>query len=184
MDKGAEYYRLFQNGNNEGIEKIILEYRAGLQMFLLSLTGDMPLAEEMTQETFVKIFTVRPKYYAKASFRTWLYTVGRNLTLNELKRRARTTPLDDRPESDFSNGDSPESQYLQTERQRAVHTALKKLPPDYAEVLWLTYFEELPSKEIARIMKKSVHSVDVTRARAKERLAMQLRKDGFTDEIE
>lgn len=184
MDKGAEYYRLFLDGNNEGIEKIILEYRAGLQMFLLALTGDMPLAEEMTQETFVKIFTVHPPFYAKASFRTWLYTVGRNLTLSELKRRARISPLEDRPESEVSSGDCPEAQYLQTERQRALHAALGKLPPDYAEVLWLTYFEELPSKEIARIMKKSVHSVDVTRARAKERLKTQLRKDGFTDEIE
>ena len=184
MDKGAEYYRLFLDGNNEGIEKIILEYRAGLQMFLLALTGDMLLAEEMTQETFVKIFTVHPPFYAKASFRTWLYTVGRNLTLSELKRRARISPLEDRPESEVSSGDCPEARYLQTERQRALHAALGKLPPDYAEVLWLTYFEELPSKEIARIMKKSVHSVDVTRARAKERLKTQLRKDGFTDEIE
>ena len=182
MDKGAAYYRLFQDGNNEGIEKIILEYRMGLQMFLLSLTGDVQLAEEMTQETFVKIFTTRPRYYAKASFRTWLYTVGRNLTLNELHRRARTTPLDAHSDNEFSTADSPETNYLQTERQRAVRSALRKLRPEYAEVLWLTYFEEMSSKDIARIIKKSVHNVDVMRARAKEQLKAQLRKDGFTDE--
>ena len=184
MDKGAEYYKLFQNGNNEGIEKIILEYRAGLQMFLCSLTGDMDLAEELTQETFVKIFTTRPKYYAKASFRTWLYTVGRNLTVNELRRRNRELPLQEPEAIESSGPDSPEGAYLQTERQREVHAALQKLPQDYAQVLWLTYFESLPSKEIARILHKSVHNVDVMRARAKVMLKAELRKAGYTDEIQ
>jgi hypothetical protein len=41
MDKGAEYYSLFLSGSNKGIEQIILEYRAGLQMFLYAQTGDM-----------------------------------------------------------------------------------------------------------------------------------------------
>ena len=183
MDKGAEYYRLFQSGSNEGIEKIIVEYRAGLQAFLGSLTGDAALAEELTQETFVKIFTTRPKYYAKASFRTWLYTVGRNITLNELRRRGRTAPL---PEADdaLSSTENVEEAFLQTERHKAVRSALRKLPSPYAEVLWLTYFEELPSREIARILKKTPHNVDVLRGRAKNMLREQLRKDGFTDEIQ
>ena len=184
MDKGAEYYALFLKGSNEGIEKIISEYRAGLQMFLFSLTGDMTLAEEMAQETFVKIFTVRPKYYAKASFRTWLYTVGRNLTRNALRRKSRELSV---PEPEYYTSgaaDSPESVYLQTERERALHAALKKLRPEYAEILWLTYFESLSSKDISRILHKSVHNVDVMRARAKDMLREQLRKDGFTDEIQ
>lgn len=184
MDNGAVYYQLFQDGNNEGIEKIIREYRSGLQMYLFSVTGDMTLAEEMTQETFVKIFTTHPKYYAKAAFRTWLYTVGRNLTLNELRRRKKEFPARETGIYETDAEDSPEEAYLKTERQRALHTALKTMPQNYAEVLWLTYFEELTSVEIARILHKSVHNVDVMRARAKVMLASRLRKEGFTDEIE
>ena len=184
MDKGAEYYALFLSGSNEGIEKIILEYRTGLQMFLYAQTGDMTFAEEMAQETFVKIFTVRPKYYAKASFRTWLYTVGRNLTRNALRKRNRELSVAEPEYYTSGSADSPESAYLKTERDRALHEALRKLRPEYAEILWLTYFEFLPSKEIARITHRSVHNVDVMRARAKEMLREQLRKDGFSDEIQ
>ena len=184
MDTGAEYYRMFQNGDDAGIEKIITLYRAGLQAYLYAQTRDMTLAEEMTQETFVKIFTTRPKYYAKASFKTWLYTVGRNLTLNALRKRNRETPLASLDEASDGYADSPESLYESTERTRAVRGALSKIKPEYAEVLWLTYFEELTSREIARIVNKTPHNVDVMRERAKKMLKEQLRKDGFADEIQ
>ena len=134
MDKGAEYYALFLSGRDEGIEKIVLEYRTGLQMFLYSLSGDMTLAEEMAQETFVKIFTVRPKYYAKASFRTWLYTVGRNLMRNAMRRKNRELSVAE-PEEYFSDyADSPENLFLKTEQQRALHNALQSLRPEYKEI--------------------------------------------------
>ena len=184
MDTGAEYYRMFQNGDDAGLEKIITLYRAGLQAYLYAQTRDMTLAEEMTQETFVKIFTTRPKYYAKASFKTWLYTVGRNLTLNALRKRNRETPLASLDEASDGYADSPEGLYESTERTRAVRGALSKIKPEYAEVLWLTYFEELTSREIARIVNKTPHNVDVMRERAKKMLKEQLRKDGFADEIQ
>lgn len=184
MDTGAEYYQMFLNGSNAGIEKIILEYRAGLQAYLHSVTHDMTLAEEMTQETFVKIFTTRPKYYAKASFKTWLYTVARNLTLNALRKRNREIRLAALEKEPNGYTESPEGLYESTEKTRAVRGALSKIKPEYAEVLWLTYFEDLSSREIARVINKTAHNVDVMRERAKKMLKEQLRKDGFADEIQ
>ena len=59
---------------------------------------------------------------------------------------------------------------------------MEKLKPDYQQVLWLTYFEELSNKETADVMKKSVHGIETLVYRARNALKKQLEKEGFTYE--
>ena len=73
--------------------------------------------------------------------------------------------------------------YLADERKRAVHRALGKLKKEYREVLWLTYFEGMSSKESAAVMKKSVHNIHTLLTRARQALKKQLEEEGFDYEI-
>jgi RNA polymerase sigma-70 factor (ECF subfamily) len=80
------------------------------------------------------------------------------------------------------NQDSPEQEYIRDSKKVLVNKVLNKLKPEYRQVLWLHYFEDMQYKEIAIIMNKSVHATQMLACRAKEALKNELIKEGVTDE--
>ena len=74
---------------------------------------------------------------------------------------------------------SVEEAYLRKEQQIAIHKAMRKLHPKYQQVLWLIYFEGFSNKEAAKIMKKSLRSLESTLYRARKSLKSQLETEGF-----
>ena len=177
-DNGARSYRRYLEGDEAGLVDIIREYRTGLTLYLYGFVGDFRTAEELTEDTFVKLGIRKPRDKGTSSFKTWLYTVGRHVALDYLRRNRHTTvPLEDAPP--LPGGTDPEAVYLQKERDRLLHRALDGLCPSYRQVLWLRYFENLSHREIAAILHKRVHTVEVLVSRAKTALKDQLHKEGF-----
>lgn len=186
MDNGESSYRRFLDGDDEGFTEIIRDYQDGLIFFLAGMVGSLELAEELAEDTFVKIVIRRPTFRGGCAFKTWLYTVGRNVALDALrkrKRRIHPLPLDEALQSaDSPASDGPEAAYLQNERDRTLHQAMSGLSPDHRQALWLTYFEQLPSREAARIMGKSPHAFESLLYRAKRALKSELERRGFDPE--
>lgn len=183
MDSGAKNYLRFLEGDDEGIGEIIREYRDGLMMFLNGYVKNIHTAEELTEDTFFKLVVKKPKYKGDYSFKTWLYTIGRNETVNYLKRRKR---FSDKPFEDYENllrdEENLEKLYFVEERKIAVHSSLEKLNEDYRQVLYLTVFEELTNEETARVMKKNKRQIENLVYRAKKALRKELEKEGFVYE--
>ena len=170
MDNGASSYRRFRdNGDQSGLVEIIRDYKDGLILYLTSIVGNVRTAEELAEDTFVLIGTKKPKDKGKSSFKTWLYTIGRNVAIDHLRKRSRhmEISIDDSAEL-VSDEDELETAYIKKEQRIMVHKAMRKLSPDHQQVLWLVYFEELSNKEAAMIMKKSVRSVESLLYRARK----------------
>ncbi|MBQ3518664.1 MAG: RNA polymerase sigma factor [Clostridia bacterium] len=185
MSHGADGYRRYLAGDDKAVAEIIEAYRAGLELFLQQMTGDENTAEELTQETFVFLFTRKPHYKPTATFKTWLYTIAKNRALRYLKKQKRTVALSFEDALLIPDiGPTVEERYFATETAHHVHTVMGKLKPEYREILWLTYFEGLSNKESAAVMGKSVHGIEVLVSRARQALKNQLVKDGFADEIQ
>ena len=181
MDNGASSYRRFRdNGDESGLVEIIRDYKDGLILYLTSIVGNIRTAEEIAEDTFVLLGTKKPKDKGKGSFRTWLYTIGRNLAIDYIRKYHRHSeiPIDESPEL-VSEEEAVETQYLRKEQQIILHRSMRKLPPDYQQVLWLTYFEEMSSREAADIMGKSVRSIESLLYRARKSLRSQLETEGF-----
>ena len=82
MDNGASSYRRFRdNGDQNALVEIIRDYKNGLILYLTSIVGNVQTAEELAEDTFVLIGTKKPKDKGKGSFKTWLYTIGRNVAI-------------------------------------------------------------------------------------------------------
>ena len=181
MDNGASSYRRFRDdGDESGLAEIIRQYRDGLIYYLFSYVGNIHTAEEIAEDVFVLLGTKRPKDNGKGAFRTWLYTIGRNQALNYLKQNKRyyTVSLDEC--GDVSDDAfAMEQSFIQEEQKILLHRAIRKLKPEYRQILWLIYFADFSIKDAAAVMKKSVHSVETLVYRARKSLKLQLEMEGF-----
>ena len=179
-DSGAFNYSRFRDGGDEnGLVEIIKEYKDGLIFYLNSIVGNIHTAEELAEDTFVLLGTKKPCDKGTGSFKTWLYTIGRNIAIDSLRRR-RKCELSEAEYADISADEaSLEDSYLLEERKITVHRALNSLKPEYRQVLWLMYFEDLSAKETACIMKKSAHGIETLVYRARKSLKLILETEGF-----
>ena len=87
MDNGASSYRRFLDGDKNALIDIISDYRESLVLFLSNYVADFGLAEEIAEEVFVKLYVDKPKFGGRSSFKTWLFTIGKNASLDILKNR-------------------------------------------------------------------------------------------------
>ena len=88
MDNGAINYRRFRDKEDKNaLIEIIKEYKDDLMYFLYSNVRDINVAEDLTEDTFVLLGTKKPKDKQDCSFKTWLYTIGRNLAIDYLRKR-------------------------------------------------------------------------------------------------
>ena len=180
MDNGAGSYRRFLDGDDEGIAEIVRDYKDGLILYLKNLVNNIHIAEELTEDTFFRIMIKKPGFSEKYSFKTWLYAIGRNVAVDYIRHdsKIKYTSLDN-TEAYISDEYDLERTYIKEEQRITVHKALKKLPSDYRQIIWLVFFEGLSNKEACIVMKKNSRQIINLLYRAKQSLKSQLEKDGF-----
>lgn len=183
MDNGTKNYLRFIDGDKDGMTEIIKEYKDGLILYINSFTGNLHTAEELMEDTFVKLVVKKPHFSAKYSFKTWLYTIGRNTALDYLRRSSKSRDLSFDELSSLSDYSTDiENEYLRSERKIIVHRALQRVKDDYRSVIYLSYFENFDNRQIAKIMKKSARQVENLLYRSKQALKKELEKEGFVYE--
>ena len=136
MDNGASSYRRFLDGDKDGIVEIIRDYKDDLTLYLNTYTRNISTAEELMEDVFVKLVTKRPRFNGKSSFKTWLYTIGRNVAIDYLRHVSKLskTPFDELPELADSK-ENTEHSYIKKEDRLILHKAMQKLKPQYRQVL-------------------------------------------------
>ena len=183
MDNGASSYRRFLDGDDTGLCEIIRDYKDGLILYLNGYVKNIHTAEELAEDTFFKLCVKRPMFHAKYTFKTWLYTIGKNIAINYLKKASRMADL---PISEYgeilSDERSLEQEYIKNEEKIILHRAINCLNRDYSAVLYLVYFEDMSNEEAAKILGKSKRQIENLLYRAKSALKTKLEKEGFTYE--
>ena len=149
MDNGASSYRRFRdNGDESGLIEIIRDYKDGLILYLSSIVGDLNTAEDIAEDTFVVLGTKKPKDKGKSSFKTWLYTIGRNAAIDYMRKKTRKKEIPLELSHDISGDELDlEKAYIREEQKITIHKALRSLKPEYRQILWLEYFEQLSMKD-------------------------------------
>ncbi|MBR5683103.1 MAG: RNA polymerase sigma factor [Ruminococcus sp.] len=179
MDNGESSYRRFLAGDDSGMVEIVREFRDGLMLYLRSYTDDISAAEDCVQDTFIRLAVKKPRFNGKSSFKTWLYTIGRNIAIDNVRklRRNRGVPLSDcgilADEADL------EQSYLVSEQKINLRHAICRLKEEYQQVLYLTYFEEFSNEETAKIIGRSRKQIENLLYNARKALRTELEKGGF-----
>ena len=180
MDNGVSSYRRFLDGDDEGLAEIVGDYKDGLILYLSGYVNNIYIAEELTEDTFFRLITKKPKFSGKSSFKSWLYAIGRNTAIDYIRHNSKLInfPIEDM-ESYLSDEQSLEQSYIKEERKIAVHRALRKVALDYRHILWLVYFEGFSNKEAAIALNKNERQIRNLLYRAKQSLKSELDKEGF-----
>ena len=150
----------------ELFDELIAQYQHRLLRYLLYLTGSRELAEDLFQETWMRVLLRGAQYNGNARFDTWLFTIARNLLI-DMRRKRTLASLDEmceaagdeRPFEVASNEPNPFDRYQSQEDARRVAEALMTLDPLHREVLVLRFHEEMALDEIAGVTRAPLSTV-------------------------
>jgi RNA polymerase sigma-70 factor (ECF subfamily) len=150
----------------ELLDQLIEQYQHRLLRYLLFLTGRREVAEDLFQETWMRVLIRGAQYNGKARFDTWLFTIARNLVIDLSRKRTMAsldemsdTNEDDRPFEVAMAGPSPLEQFTSREDSAEVGEVLLTLDAPYREVLVLRFYEEMSLEEIAGMTRAPLSTV-------------------------
>ncbi|RMG53541.1 MAG: RNA polymerase sigma factor [Acidobacteria bacterium] len=173
----------FKRGEMRAYEHLFDRYQARIYNYLLRLTGDAELAEDLTQEVFLRAFTEVRKLKGEINFSAWLYRVATNLCYDHFRQRARnqrvtTEYMAQHAMTDTSN--TPERQLLRRERTIHMAEALARLPMHYRTILLLKYAEGMSYRQIGAVLSLSEAAVTslLHRARMELRRLYSIEEEG------
>ena len=150
----------------ELLDSLIVQYQHRLLRYLLYLTGDREMAEDVFQETWMRVLKRGAQFDGRSRFDTWLFTIARNLVI-DVRRKRTMSSLDSMRESGeegrsfdiAAEGPSPFDTCQSNEIGQRVAEALLTLEPLHREVLVLRFHEELSLEEIAQVTRAPLSTV-------------------------
>ncbi len=148
------------------LDLLIEQYQHRLLRYLLFLAGERDLAEDLFQETWMRVLTRGAQYDGRARFDTWLFTIARNLVIDNSRKR-RVASLDEMTENnedaqpfEIASDEPSPLDYLRVGEQNALLAeVLLRLDANYREVLTLRFHEELSLEEIATVTQAPLSTV-------------------------
>lgn len=179
--------RVRDTADESAFAELVELYRQRLVTVMHHLVGSSEEAEDLSQEVFLRVYMGRKKYYPRAKFSTWLFTIANHLALNYLrtKQRKPVVPLNVRDSGPL--GPRPAEQLVRDTRQQPgqhmerqelsviVEKALTELNERQRVAVVLNKFEDMSYAEIAEVMGLSVKAVKSLLSRARENLRLALK---------
>jgi len=171
--------RKAQRGDERAFSLIVRAYEIPVFNYVLRLVGDRALAEDLTQEVFIRVFQGLPKFSLRSKFTTWLFQVTKNRVLDELRaseRRPRAlVALDDAPPLEVLDAPAEQAETIQ-----ALWTAVDALNTDLKMALLLRDVVGLSYNEIADSLDTTLATVKWRIFKAREEVQFSLAREGIT----
>ena len=185
-DPDAALMLRVKRGDRAAFAELVEKYKQPLLNFIFRTVRDETEAEDLAQNVFLQVYKSRQRYERTAKFSTWLFTIARNLCLNEIRRRSRH-PADSLDEPHSENEDQPQRQYEDTKNflptENALHgelaakieEALAELPENQRTAILLCRQDEWSYEEIAQILDCSLSATKSLIHRGRETLKEKLK---------
>jgi RNA polymerase sigma-70 factor (ECF subfamily) len=170
--------RKAQKGDERAFSIILRMYETPVYNYVLRLVGDRSLAEDLTQEVFLRVFQGLPRFSSRSKFTTWLFQVTKNRVLDELRATER------RPRAVVQLEDAPGLEVVDAPMERveaidALWRAVDALPVDLKMALLLRDIVGLSYNEIADSLEITLATVKWRIFKAREEVALALAREGI-----
>jgi RNA polymerase sigma-70 factor (ECF subfamily) len=185
-DPDAALMLRVKRGDRAAFAGLVEKYQQPVMNFVFRTLRDETEAEDLAQNVFLQVYKSRDRYERTAKFSTWLFTIARNLCLNELRRRSRH-PAESLEEKHSEHDDHPSRQYedkknilptdhvLHGELAQKIEEALAELPENQRTAILLCRQDELSYEEIAEVLDCSLSATKSLIHRGRETLKEKLK---------
>ena len=175
------YIEKAKAGNQSAFKVLLNTYWKDVYNFLFEKIKNEDEAEDIAIKAFAKAFDKLDTYNKKYTFKTWLITIAKNIYIDHLrKQKAVFISLNHQDSSNYDVKDespSAEDRIITEQNLAVLLQNIKKLKPNYQEVIQLRYFQEMSIKEIAMVLDEPLSTVKVKLLRARKLLAEILKKN-------
>jgi RNA polymerase sigma-70 factor (ECF subfamily) len=163
------------------LDRLIEQYQHRLLRYLVSLSGNRELAEDLFQETWIRVLERGHQYDGRHEFSTWLYAVARNLTIDYLRKKSLISldglMEDDERHAPLEPADTRPSALdllARGQQSEVIDAALDDIPSEYREAITLRFHDELALQEIAKVTGAPLGTVKSRLYRGLEMLTAKL----------
>ncbi len=174
-------------GSELAFRTLVERYQRPVFSLILRMVRDHGIAEDVTQEVFVKAWLALARYDPRRRFASWLFKIASNAAIDHLRRKKLpTTPIEsgdpdrssilERIEDERS--ESPDTLVKRRELSAALEAAVAALRPEYRLVVLLRFREELPYRDIAEVAGMPLGTVKTNLRRARREIEERLRNEG------
>lgn len=186
LDPDAALMLRVRDGDRAAFEVLVEKYKQPVINLVARTLNDFTEAEDVAQHVFVQVYKSAHRYEVTAKFSTWLFTIARNLSLNEIRRRSRhrTDSLDETFAGDEEHPirqapdlrtSGPTDHLLREELESKVEEAIAELPEKQRTALLMCRHEEFSYEEIAKVVGCSLSATKSLIHRARETLKAKLK---------
>ena len=188
FDPDTELMLKVRRGNRAAFEELVVKYQRPVLNTVYRSLGDATEAEDLAQNVFVQVWKSRDRYKPTAKFSTWLFTIVRNMCLNEVRRRTRHAADSlDKPVADASDGSEspwqipdqrakpPSEEVMAGELRKRVDAALAALPETQRTAMLLLRHQNMSYEDIAKVLCCSLSATKSVIHRARAMLRDQLK---------
>ena len=166
-------------GDTQAFAVLVNRYKDLVFTLAIRMLKNREEAEEVSQDTFIKVYKALPKFKGDSKLSTWVYKVAYNTCLDSIKknnRRQSEVTLDSFTENQIKTLDNALSALEEKEQQQTIQDCLQQLSRKDSFLVTLFYFEELSLEEISQIVNMEPNTVKVNIHRARKRLASILKQ--------
>ena len=171
----------FQSGDENAYVELVNRYKDKLTNFVFYFLKDEEHAEDIVQETFIRLYEKKHYYKEIAKFSTWIYTIARNLANTELRKKSRTKIMylsqmsNYKKDYDLKSSDPELNKNIENEfLMKEIHAAIDKLPENYKSVIILRDIQGLDYEQISNIIGVPLGTVKSRINRARLQLQVDL----------
>ena len=179
----SQLVKLALKGDQAAFAELVELYQEKLYHMAYRMLNNRQEAEDVVQDTFLRVYNNLERYDTTMKFSTWIYRIATNLSIDRLRKRKPVYSLD-AESSEYegldgysmipSDNRTPESEMLISETQRIIHQAIDTLPPKYKTVMILRYIHELSLQEVGDILDMPVTTIKTRVHRGREFLRKKL----------
>lgn len=164
-------------GDTKAYAQLVNRYKDLVYTLAIRMLKHKEEAEEVAQDTFVKVFKSLQQFKGDSKFSTWIYRVTYNTCLDRIKKNKKhlnDVAIDDFTFNKLDAIDNALENMIKKEKQKLIKQCIAKLPEDSSALLTLFYFEELSLDEISKIINIEANTIKVKLFRARKKLAVIL----------
>lgn len=166
-----------KNGDTQAFSILVDRYKDLVYTLAVRMIKNREEAEEVAQDTFIKVFKSLDRFKGDSKFSTWIYRVTYNTCLDNIKKNKKhlnDVAIDEFTFNKLDTIDNALDHLMKQERSQLVKQCIEKLPEDSSALITLFYFEEMSLEEISKIINVETNTVKVKLYRARKKLAVIL----------